>query len=113
LLYCRFQVAMARRDFAHARAIADIFAVEAEALNVDSESVGELYLQLGADAKAIPWLNRAFTVNGYALYSLASNKQLPRAFFESDAWKEIAQRPRFRAWQNAHDRLADQLAAEQ
>lgn len=112
LLYCRFQVAMARRDFGHARAIADVFAVEAEALNIDSESVAELYIQLGADAKAIPWLNRAFTLSGYALYSLASNKQLPRAFFESEAWKEIAQRPAFRAWQTAHDRLADQLAAE-
>jgi TolB-like protein/DNA-binding winged helix-turn-helix (wHTH) protein/lipoprotein NlpI len=113
LLYCRFQVAMARRDLGHARAIADVFAVEAEALNVDSESVAELYIQLGADAKAIPWLDRAFTVNGYALYSLASNKQLPRIFFQSKEWKEIAQRPAFRAWQAAHDRLAAQLAAEQ
>jgi TolB-like protein/DNA-binding winged helix-turn-helix (wHTH) protein len=112
LLYCRFQVAMARRDFGHARAIADVFAAEAQALNIDSESVAELYIQLRADAKAIPWLDRAFTVNGYALYSLASNKQLPRTFFESNAWKEIAQRPAFRAWQIAHDRLADQLAAE-
>lgn len=112
LLYCRFQVAIARRDFGRARAVADVFAAEAEALNVDFESVAELYIQLGAYAAAIPWLNRAATANGYALYSLASNKQLPRTFFQSAEWKAIAQRPAFRAWQAAHDRLAAQLAAE-
>lgn len=112
LLYCRFQVAMARRDFGRARAVADVFATEAEALNLDFESVAELYIQLGAYATAIPWLNRASTVSGHALYSLASNKQLPRTFFQSKEWKEIAQRPAFRAWQAAHDRVAAELVAD-
>jgi tetratricopeptide (TPR) repeat protein len=68
--------------------------------------LGQSYLLVGEYGKALPLLQRAYEVGDTSLYTLPLDPVTPRDFLESAAWKELTQRPRFRAWQTAHDRLA-------
>lgn len=112
LLYCRFAIALISRDFSRARAIADTIALEAASLNLDAKSVAENYIGLGDRSKALAWIDRAYKGSEYALYSMPYDKELPRAFFQTAEWKALTQRPRFRAWQAAHDKLAVELSGQ-
>ncbi|MBV9569745.1 MAG: winged helix-turn-helix domain-containing protein [Alphaproteobacteria bacterium] len=109
LLYCRFVIALVSRDFARAHAMADTIASEAGSLNLDAQSIAENYIGLGDRTTALAWINRAYEADDYGLYSLPYDKELPRSFFQTTEWKELTQRPRFRAWQAAHDKLAGEL----
>jgi TolB-like protein/DNA-binding winged helix-turn-helix (wHTH) protein len=71
--------------------------------------LGQSYLLIGEYDKALPLLQRAYEVGDTSLYTLAYDPVTPRDFLKSKAWKDLTQRPRFRAWQTAHDKVAAEL----
>ncbi|HSC19220.1 MAG TPA: winged helix-turn-helix domain-containing protein [Rhizomicrobium sp.] len=71
--------------------------------------MGQSYLLVGEYDKAVPLLQHAYEVGNSTLYLLPLDRDTPRDFLQSAAWRELTQRPRFRAWQAAHDAVAASL----
>ena len=103
---CELEIARVSGDRAAARQI-----VEERVRNKqgDPAFLGQNYLLVGEYEKAVPLLRHAYDVGDTSLYTLSLDPLTPRDFLKSAAWKELTQRPRFRAWQAAHDRLAAEL----
>ena len=106
---CAQETARRRGDREAARRI-----VEARVKNKqgDPAYLGQSYLLIGEYEKAVPLLQHAYDVGDSTLYVLPLDPDTPRDFLKSAAWKELTQRPLFRAWQAAHDKVAVELKAQ-
>jgi TolB-like protein/DNA-binding winged helix-turn-helix (wHTH) protein/tetratricopeptide (TPR) repeat protein len=107
---CALEIARMSGDREAARRI-----VEERAKNKqgDPAYLGQNYLEIGEYDKAVPLLQRAYELGDATLYVLPLDPVTPRDFLKSAAWRALTQRPRFRAWQAAHDRVAAELKAQQ
>jgi tetratricopeptide (TPR) repeat protein len=74
--------------------------------------MGQNYLEVGEYQKAVPLLRHAYDAGDTTLYVLPLDPATPRDFLKSAAWRELTERPRFRAWTAAHNRLAAELARQ-
>jgi TolB-like protein/DNA-binding winged helix-turn-helix (wHTH) protein/tetratricopeptide (TPR) repeat protein len=106
---CSMEIARTTGDNAKARRI-----VDDRVRNNQGQPVymGQNYLEVGEYQKAIPLLRHAYDMEDATLYVLPLDPATPRDFLKSAAWKELTQRPRFRAWQAAHDKLAAELTMQ-
>ncbi len=103
---CSMEIARATGDRPKARRIVDDRVRNNQG---DPAYMGQNYLEFGEYRKAVPLLQRAYDVGSTTLYTLSLDPVTPRDFLKSAAWRELTRRPRFRAWQAAHNRVAAEL----
>jgi TolB-like protein/tetratricopeptide (TPR) repeat protein len=109
---CQFDIAIGEGRLADARKIADGLASQFPQGDFGAADIGESYAQTDDFGQAAQWFARAYEGRGFALFTVAYSKDIPPAFFKTAGWKALSQRPLFKDWQTAHDKLAAELAAQ-
>ncbi len=108
---CQFDIAVGEHRLADARKIVDKLAAQYPKGDFGAPDIGESYAGAGDFAKALRWFTRAYDGGDFALFTIAYSRSVPAAFFETEGWKALLQRPLFKDWQAAHDQLAAELAS--
>lgn len=103
LIGCQFDIVLMEGHLDDARAIADRC--------VTPLFTGANHLVLGDTDRAIAEFEKAYDTRDEQLFSIPYDKVYASApgaaaLFKSKRWLALTQRPRFRAWQSAHDQAA-------
>jgi len=101
---CEMEIALKSGDLAKARAIVEQRARDHAG---GPAFIGQNFLEVGLYDKALRALRYAYDVGDVILYTLPLDPETPRDFLKSPGWIALTQLPRFRAWQAAHDRVAN------
>jgi len=96
---------------ADARKIVDGMASRFSSLDMPAADIGDDYAVAGGSESAFPWLQRAYDAKEYQLFTIGFDRAIPPEFFGKPGWKALSQRPLFKDWQAAHDKLASELAS--
>lgn len=107
---CEFDIDVAERRIAEARRIEETLASEFPRGDFGAADIGEFYARTGDFDKAAGWLARSYDAREFGLFTFPYTHSIPRAFFQTAAWKSLKQRPLFTDWQSAHDNLAREFA---
>jgi len=104
IVACYYSVDIFFHRIAEARALAD--------RSRGDFGVGVNRLYLGDDEVAMDHLEKAFREKTETqIFALPYYKVYPHRLFETNArWKALTRDPRYRAWQDAHDRIAASLS---
>jgi tetratricopeptide (TPR) repeat protein len=106
---CLFDIAVGEGRLSDARKINDAFAAQYPAGPMDAVSLADNLAVMGDAHAAVQWMERAYPQKEYGLFEIPFDRSIPRAVFADPGWKALMQRPLFRDWQAAHDRLAAEL----
>lgn len=109
---CAFDIAVGESRFDDARRIVDGMAARFSSLDLPAADIGDSYAVAGDSEKALDWLERGYEAREYQLFTIHTDRAIAPQFFAAPRWKALTQRPLFRDWQQAHDRLARELAAQ-
>ncbi len=108
---CAFDIAVGDMRMADARKIVDGMASRFSSLDMPAADIGDDYAVAGGSESAFPWLQRAYDAKEYQLFTIGFDRAIPPEFFGKPGWKALSQRPLFKDWQAAHDKLASELAS--
>lgn len=108
-LGCEFDIAVGSGDLAKAKTIADTLSTKFATGDYAATDVGDAYALAGDNAKALTWLNRAYDLKEFALFTIPYDQAIKPEFFQTPGWKTLFARPLFQDWKKAHDALAAEL----
>jgi TolB-like protein/DNA-binding winged helix-turn-helix (wHTH) protein/tetratricopeptide (TPR) repeat protein len=106
---CLFDVAVGEGRLDDARKINDAFAAQYPDGPVDAVGLADNFAVMGDAHGAVQWMERAYPQKGYDMFEISLDRSIPQAVLADAGWKALMQRPLFRDWQAAHDRLAGEL----
>ena len=109
---CLFDIVVAERRLADARKLNDTMAARFPGGSNQASDLAANYAEAHEFDLAATWLERGYDKKDFAIFTVQFTASIPRAFFDTDRWKKFLRRPMTVAWQQAHDRLAAELAAE-
>jgi TolB-like protein/tetratricopeptide (TPR) repeat protein len=109
--FCRFDIAIGEMRLDDARRIVDGMAARFSGLDLPAADIGDNYAVAGDTQKALAWLERAYDAREYQLFTIHTDRAIAPRFFAEPRWVALTQRPLYRDWRQAHDRLARELAA--
>ncbi len=107
---CSLKNAAVAGNRAEAHVLAEEIAKRFPTFVFDETDMGNFFLASGDPAKAMTWFQRAYTSRNQDLLALSYSATTPPSLLNMPAWKALMQQPEARAWKNAHDRLATELA---
>jgi tetratricopeptide (TPR) repeat protein len=96
---------------AEAHGLANALAARFPAFVFGETDIGQFYLAAGDVPRALAWFERAYAKRDYKLFAIPYFAAAPPSLLKSPGWIALMKKPEARAWQSAHDRLADELAA--
>ncbi|HEY4115035.1 MAG TPA: hypothetical protein VGM17_13355 [Rhizomicrobium sp.] len=108
---CRFDIAVGEGRRADAIATLSLLAAEFPNGDLYATEIGDNYAVAGDYDSAIGWLNKAYDLREFVLFTIPYDKAIPSDFFDTPGWKTLWQRPLALEWRSAHDDLAATLAA--
>lgn len=108
---CAVLSAAASGSFAEARALTEKIARRFPSFVFEETDIGSFYLAAGDMADALAWFNRAYDKRDYHLFAIAYFATTPPSLLKTPGWIALKQKPKARAWQAAHYRLAAELTA--
>jgi len=106
---CRFDIAVGGGRVDDARRINDAFAAQYPNGPLDAVSLAYNYMIIGDARAAVQWMDRAYAQREFEMFALPFDRSIPQSVLADPGWKALMQRPLFRNWQAAHDRLAAEL----
>ncbi|HEY5046714.1 MAG TPA: hypothetical protein VII49_01675 [Rhizomicrobium sp.] len=106
---CMFDIEVAEGRFAEAQTMVDTLASQFPHGDFSAADIGESYARSRNFDKAALWFARAYDERDFALFTIAFTRSIPAEFFKTAGWEALLQRPLFRDWQGAHDKLAADL----
>jgi hypothetical protein len=108
---CRFDIAVGEGRAADATATIARLAAQFPHGDLYATDIADSYAVAGDFADAIKWLNKAYDLREFVMFTLSTDKAIPSEFFNTAGWKELWQRPLTLEWRSAHDQVAAQLVA--
>lgn len=109
---CAFDIAVGEMRLDDARRIVDGMAAKVATSGIPAADIGDNYALAGAYPSALLWLGRAYDAREYQLFTIGFDRAIAPRFFAEPGWRTLTQRPLFKDWQAAHERLTRELAAE-
>ena len=77
---------------------------------MDAVGLAYNFAVMGDAIPAVQWMERAYAAEGISRCSrFPFDRSIPQAVLADPGWKALMQKPLFRDWQAAHDRLAVEL----
>ena len=109
---CAVDIAVGGGRLADARKILDGLAARFPNSDMSATDLGDSYATVGDNRDALIWLQRGYEAREFALVTIPLDRAIPPTFFDDPGWKSLAERPVFREWQKAHDKLAPGLGTK-
>jgi tetratricopeptide (TPR) repeat protein len=106
---CLFDIAVGAGKLDEARKINDAFAGQFPNGPMDAAGLADNYATMGDAKSAVSWMLRSYGERDPQLFQIPFDRSIPQAVFADPGWKALMQKPLFRDWQVAHDRLAAEL----
>jgi serine/threonine-protein kinase len=106
---CHFDIAVGSGKRSQAVAIVDKLAAQFPNGGLGATDIGDDYAIAGAYAKALTWLNRAYDLQEFAVFTVPFDKAIAPEFLLLPQWDSFWQKPRAKSWQATHGRIAAQL----
>jgi predicted Zn-dependent protease len=107
---CAFDIAVSERRMADAHKIMDGLAAGYPNIDLGPADLGDAYAIIGDSRSAVVWLGRAYDERDFTLFTIPFDRAIPPSVFADPEWKALVQRPLFKDWRAAHDRLAADLS---
>jgi len=108
---CRFDIAVGEGRNADALATLGRLAVQFPSGDLNATEIGDSYAVAKDYDSAIKWLNKAYDLREFVLFTIPYDKAIPPDFFETPGWKALWQKPLTLDWRAAHGKLSATLAA--
>ncbi|HEX4079286.1 MAG TPA: winged helix-turn-helix domain-containing protein [Rhizomicrobium sp.] len=108
---CLFDIAVGEGKLDDARRINDAFAAEYPNGSMRAVDLADNFAVIGDAHATIQWMERAYAQKDFEMFEVPFDRAIPQAVFADSGWKALMQRPLFRDWQAAHDRLGAELGA--
>lgn len=108
---CLFDIAVGQGRLANAEKITDDLAARFPNSNMSAVDLADNYAVTGNNRRAVEWLARAYDAKKFTLFTIRFDKSISPAFFDDPGWKALWQRPLFKEWQAAHEKIAAELAS--
>jgi hypothetical protein len=106
---CGLHIAAAAANFKEVRRLADVLAGRFPSFVFGETDVGYFYALAEDFSAAVRWFDRAYRRHDPVLFSLMYSQTTPPRLLQTPGWKSLMSRPDARAWQAAHDRLAQEF----
>jgi len=107
---CALKIASLSGDRQHAHRLARTLAGDFPSFIFDEGDIGYFYALANEFDAALPWFERGYDKRNAHIFSVPLTAGTPADLVQSAGWKALLARPGARAWQEAHERLAEQLA---
>ena len=108
---CRFDIAVGQARPGEARRINDSFAAQYPNGSLRAVDLADNFAVIGDARSAVRWMEKAYDQKEFEMYEIRFDRAIPESVFADPDWNTLMQRPLFRDWQAAHDRLASELGA--
>jgi TolB-like protein/tetratricopeptide (TPR) repeat protein len=106
---CLFDIAVGEGNLDEARKINSAFAAQYPGGPMRAVDLADNSAVIGDARAAVQWMERAYAQKEFDLFEIPYDRAIPKAVFADSGWKALMQKPLFRDWQAAHDRLATEL----
>jgi TolB-like protein/DNA-binding winged helix-turn-helix (wHTH) protein/tetratricopeptide (TPR) repeat protein len=103
---CLFDIAVGEGKTSDARKINDAFAAQYPNGPMDAKGLADNYAIMGDAHSSALWMARAYDQKDPEVFQVPFDRSIPQGVLTDPAWKALMQKPLFRDWQAAHDRLA-------
>jgi TolB-like protein/DNA-binding winged helix-turn-helix (wHTH) protein/tetratricopeptide (TPR) repeat protein len=106
---CLFDIAIGEGKADVAHRINDSFAAQYPGGPMRAVDLADNYAVIGDARAAVQWLARAYDKKEFDMFQIPFDRSIPQTVLADPGWRALMQRPLFRDWRAAHDRLAKKL----
>ena len=106
---CAFDIAVGEGRLDEARRINDAFVAQYPNGSMRALDLADNFAVIGDAHATILWMERALQQKEFEVFDVPFDRAIPQAVLADPGWTALRQKPLFRDWQAAHDRLAAEL----
>jgi TolB-like protein/DNA-binding winged helix-turn-helix (wHTH) protein len=106
---CLFDIAVGEGRLDDARRINNAFMAQYPNGPMDALGLAYNFAVMGDAHAFVQWMERAYAQKDFEMFALPFDRVVPQSVWDDPGWKAIMQKPLFRDWKAAHDRLAAEL----
>jgi TolB-like protein/DNA-binding winged helix-turn-helix (wHTH) protein/tetratricopeptide (TPR) repeat protein len=106
---CLFDIAVGEGKLDDASRINSTFVVQYPNGPLDAVGLAYNFAVMGDAHAFVQWMERAYAQKEFDMFPLPFDHVVPQAVWDDPGWKALMQKPLFRDWQAARDRLAREL----
>jgi TolB-like protein/DNA-binding winged helix-turn-helix (wHTH) protein/tetratricopeptide (TPR) repeat protein len=106
---CAFDIAVGGGRLDDARRINNAFVAQYPNGSMRAVDLADNFAIIGDAHATILWMERALALKEFEVFDVPFDRAIPQAVLADPGWTALRQKPLFRDWQAAHDRLAAEL----